>query len=245
MSADTARTLNAAIDDHVRRTFAPAGVTSGRAIKELDEFLGGQAREFGASLDPYHRQLGHAFTQLQMDIRETIARQHPQVAERLHGLNEGFANLIRAEAAGGPAEGGIAGPGQIRQAAVNMAGGPRGARGHRAAGGNALMQDLGDAASTVMRPTIPDSGTPTRALATGLAGAALFGNPTHGIHVNPWAASFLAAIASPYVNRTTGRIARAALTARPAGAEAVRQGIRSAAPVAAIAAGREPARRRN
>lgn len=99
------------------------------------------------------------------------------------------------------------------------------------------MQDLGNAASTVMKNTIPDSGTPARALASAGAGYALFGNPIHGIHINPWAAGLLGGLGLPYINKTTGNVARTLISQRPAGAAAVRSVVDKMRPAAtAIAA---------
>jgi hypothetical protein len=188
-------------------------------MKDVDSLIGKKIRNFSSSANPHDRDMAQAFKELQANVRDLVGRQFPQHKATLDAINSGWAQLAKIEPAAANAEGGVFTAPALRAATVAADTTTR----HRAsAAGEAQMQDLGDAASRVMHATVPDSGTPARALATGAAGYALFGNPIHGIHVNPWAASALGALSLPYMNKTTGAITRAALTARPAGAAAIR-----------------------
>lgn len=240
LGADQRNTFDQIFNGEVRNAFNPqTGATSGRALKDLDTFLGGRVRDFSKSGNPYDRDLSRSLLELQSEVRDLIGRQHPASKATIDALNEGWAKLLRVEDAAGPAKGGNFTAEQLRQAALHKA---TGMKNKATARGEALMQDFGDAASRVMSSTVGDSGTMTRAIASGVAGAALFGKNLAHLQPNPWLLSALTAMAAPYANKTTGRIARVALARRPVGAAAVRSAVHKTAPVAAIAAGGEPGR---
>lgn len=242
LGADQRNTFDQIFNGHVRQAFNPqTGAASGRGLKDLDSFLGGRARDFAKSGNPYDRDLSRSITELQSEIRDLIGRQHPVHKATIDAVNEGWAKLLRVEAAAGPAKGGNFTAEQLRQAALQKA---SGMKNKATARGEALMQDFGDAASQVMSSTVGDSGTMTRALASGVAGAALFGKNLGHLQPNPWLLSLLGAASAPYANKATGRVARAVIARRPAGAAAARGIIEKASPVAAVAAGGEPARNR-
>jgi len=230
------------IQGELREAFNPQnGAITGRQLKQVDEILGQKIRNFSSSSNPHDRDMARGFMELQAELRDLIGRQYPQHAKTIDALNQGWASLIRVETAAAPAKGGVFTEEALRTATRQA---DKSMRHRTSARGEAKMQDLADAASQVMSPTMGDSGTPARALATGLVGTALFGLPSKGLSVNPWAASALAAMAAPYANRFTGKVARAAIASRPKSAPAARRAIVSASPVAAIAAGQEPARRK-
>jgi hypothetical protein len=239
LGADQRNTFNQIVQQQIQPAFnRQTGVASGASLKTVDEFLGKQARDFASSSNPYDRQLSSALVEAQAQIRDLIGRQFPAHAAQLENLNEGWAKLIRVEQAAKGAKGGNFTPEQLRQAVVNQA---TGVRGRSAARGEALLQDFADSGSRVMSSTVPDSGTGTRMLATGLTGLAVNGGG-FAFHPNPWAIGALATMAAPYVNRTTGAIARGVIAARPAGAQAVRHsfemGLRRPAQLAAPIAGK-------
>jgi hypothetical protein len=201
-------------------------------MKKLDEILGQKVRNFTSSANPHDRDMGQAFKELQANLRDMVARQFPQHAATLDAINKGYAQLTKLEPAVANAPAGVVTAEGLRRAAVA---GDKSMRHRVSAAGEAMLQDLGDTASRVMKNTIPDSGTPARALASAGAGYALFGNPIHGIHVNPWAASALGALSLPYVNKTTGAITRNLISARPAAAAAIRDIIDRFAPAGTVA----------
>lgn len=224
---DQAHVFNSFYDGDLRRAFSNPGNITGVGFKQLEEKLGTRIRSLRSSPNPHDRDLASAFGEMQIELRELVARNNPQAAEAITAINSGYAKLMRVETAASGAKGGVFTPEALRQATRQM---DSTARNRASARGGALMQDYADAGSQVMSNTVPDSGTPARALATGLAGYALFGgSSTHGLSVNPWAASALALAAAPYATRTTGAMTRAALTARPAAAGAVRQGVEAVA----------------
>jgi hypothetical protein len=216
---DQAHVFESFVQGDMRHAIQPNGSISGKAMKDLDSLIGQKIRNFQSSPNPHDRDMGQAFKELQANLRDMVGRQFPQHKATLDAINSGWAQLTRLEPIAANAEGGVFTAPALRAGTVAA---DKTVRHRASARGEALMQDLGDAASRVMHATVPDSGTPARALATGAAGYALFGNPIHGIHVNPWAASALGALSLPYMNKTTGALTRAAMTARPAGAAAVR-----------------------
>lgn len=219
LPADQAKVFNSFVQGDMKYAVQPNGSISGKAMKDLDSLIGQKIRNFSSSPNPHDRDMAQAFKELQANLRDMVGRQFPQHKAAIDAVNSGWAQLARLEPVAANAEGGVFTAPALRAGTVAADKTTR----HRAsARGEALMQDLGDAASQVMHATVPDSGTPARALATGAAGYALFGNPLHGIHVNPWAASALGAISLPYSGKTAGAITRAAMSARPAVAASVR-----------------------
>jgi hypothetical protein len=242
LPADQQHVFESFIQKDLKHVFStPYSPASGRQMKTLDELLGQQVRDLRSSSNPYDRQLSRAFAELQAETKDMLGRQYPQHRQTIDALNQGWASLTRLEPAAAAAKGGVPTPEQLRSAVIQ---GDKTMRHRASARGQALGQDLADAAAQKMNPTMGDSGTPARALATGIAGAALFSKNLGGLQINPWAAAALGAMGLPYAGKTAGNVTRAILTKRPVGAAAVRQVIEKARPVAAIAAGQEPGRER-
>jgi len=108
--------------------------------------------------------IGRAYQQALADIRESLGRNNPQFADELAKINTGYANYARIRAAGsraGTSE--TFTPNQL-SAAVRSA--DKSAGKAQTATGQALMQDLTDAAERVLPSQIKDSGTAARMMAT-------------------------------------------------------------------------------
>jgi hypothetical protein len=135
------------------------GTFSGRTLRDATDKLDKLAVSWGKSDDPYVSQLGGIASQFKQELLSMAARQNPADAAALRGLNKGWAMLVRLESAAKTAPGGIAAPGQFTTA-VRTA--DRSVRKRAVGRGEALLQDLTDAASTVMPSRIGDSGSAGR-----------------------------------------------------------------------------------
>jgi hypothetical protein len=216
---DQAHVFESFVQGDLKHAIDQTGAMSGKAMKDVDSLIGQKIRSFQSSPNPHDRDMAQAFKELQANVRDLVGRQFPQHAATLNAINSGWAQLSKLNPIAANAEGGVFSAPALRAGTVTA---DKTSNHAASARGEAMLQDLGDAASRVMHQTVPDSGTAMRAMTSAGAGYALFGNPIHGLHVNPWAASALGALSLPYINKTTGAIARAAMTARPAGAAAVR-----------------------
>jgi len=149
---------------------AKNGQMSADLAKRADSQLGMLAREYSSSSDADQRMLARGIRQVQSAWRNNItANATPEVRADLDNLNEAFANFIRVEKAAGMqgAKDGIFSPAQL-QSAVRAT--DSSARKGQFAKGNALMQDLSEAATSTLSQTMPNSGTADRALLASLLG---------------------------------------------------------------------------
>lgn len=146
----------------------------GEAFKAIETRLGDKARKFSRSQDADQQELGDALSSVLESVREMAARQNPEAAEQLRAINKGWKSLTQVEKAGLTSKGEFSPAGYSQ--AVRQSSDTVRRRGY--ARGDALNQDLSDAASEILPSEIPDSGTATRwsqanlpALAIGAAGA--------------------------------------------------------------------------
>lgn len=183
----------------------------GRAFKDIETQLGNQAQKFHRSTDAYQQDVGHAIGELQKALRENLARMNPQQADRLRSVNESFANFVRLENAAGRigAQDGVFTPQQLASAIRQT---DRSTRKGAYSRGDALMQDLSDAAQSRMSAQIPDSGTAGRLAMQGAGLASYF--------VNPMIPAGLGAASIPYLPGVS-RAATAAILSRPNSAKAL------------------------
>lgn len=221
----------------------PKGVADGKTFKEIVSNLGTEAKSFKGSTDAYQRKLGDALSEAQTAFREGLKLSNPKFAQELAAIDEGYANYVRirgAAASAGDKSSGFT-PGQL-SAAVRSADQSVG-KGNTATG-QALMQDLSDAARQVLPSKVPDSGTPMRSavgLLAGAGGALAGGNaaipglaagalgPTLGL----MGAGGLAAL--PYT-QLGGKAMQKILAERPEFATELAKLLRQGAPIAGAAA---------
>lgn len=175
-----------------------------------------------------NRELGGVLDDVQNSFRSLISRSNPGQSDKLKAADAAWARFARVrDAAGrvGAREGVFTAP-QL-QSAVRA--GDKSAGKGRFASGKALMQDLSDPAVEVLPSTIPDSGTAGR----GLLGAVLLDGAAH---VNP--SLILPGLLAAGAYSGPGQaLARAAITKRPKGAEAIARILRAKAGAVAPAAG--------
>lgn len=221
-----ARQFDSIIRNDLVSRMTSGGTMDGQSFKSMESALTQRIKDFGASQDPAHRDISRALSEALQAARDSLTRSNPAHAPELARINEGYANYARIRQASSSlgAPGGVFTPSQLQSAV--RAGDRTVGRGGFATG-NALMQDLSEAGKNVLGAAYPDSGTVGRALFAGAPGAMA------AAYVNPVGAALAGGIgtmvASPYT--TLGqRLASTLLARRPAGAEAVSNAVRSAAP---------------
>lgn len=177
MPEDMTRQLGAVLQNRVFRGVEEAnGVIEGSQFKRIESELGALSRNYRTANDPAARSFGQAVDDVRGAMRDLIARQNPEAAQRISDINRGYANLVRVEQAAGStasqAAEGVFSPTQLGMA-VN-----RGATRSSRSTNNALMQDLAVAGRAVLSSRVGDSGTATHGALTGLvAGAGSAINP--------------------------------------------------------------------
>lgn len=155
------------------------GVMLGDTYKAVDSELGQISRRYMKSPVASEGEFGEAVFQLKNLLNEQMQRSNPQLAGEIKAIDEGWANLVRIEAAAkaGKNASGMFTPAQLNTAIQTA---DDSIRKRAVSRGTALMQDLGNAGQSVLGGTIPDSGTAGRlllgggtAIATGLANPAI------------------------------------------------------------------------
>ena len=213
--------------------FTDGGVTSGRAIKDIESKLGGISATMRRSEDYDTRTLAGGIDELKASLRRMLDRVNPDYAGELNKVNEGWANLLRVQRAASSlgAKDGVFTPSQLLSATKAL---DRTKNKAAFARGGALQQDLAQAARDVIPQTIPDSGSPERLLWAGLAGAGGGGYLMHDPHALLTAALGTAA-SLPYTKPGMAA-ARQWATAAPQAREAVAAPMRAAVPYLSPAA---------
>jgi hypothetical protein len=131
---------------------------TGQALKNVDERLSARIRRLSASQDADQQDLGDAFQAVRDAVHELAARQNPQYAGDLQAINKGWKGLVQVEKASANSKAQIT-PAGYSQAVKQTSDTVR-RRGY--ARGEALNQDLADAASDILPSEYPDSGTAGR-----------------------------------------------------------------------------------
>jgi len=233
LSGREAAVFNAFVKDELARVLAPGGTMTGETFKTVESVISRKIASFSKSGDAFQRQLGDAFKDLQLSMREALARVNSGVtitvngapvsaSERLTAINLAWAKLTRVERAAASlgAADGLFSPAQLLNAVKASDQTVR----HRGfARGDALLQTPAEAGKDVLGSTVPDSGTPGR-LAAMLTGGAVV--------TNPWlAAGGLAAL--PYT-RFGQRLTSNLLTQRGPIAAQLEAVLRSGIPAANV-----------
>lgn len=228
------RQLDRIIENEILNRFtATGGRATGFTAKEIESELGQQSSSMMRSADYDVRRLGGAVKELQASIRRMVERVNPNYAGQLQQINRGWANLLRVQRAAGSvgAREGVFTPAQL----LNSVKALDASKGKSAfSRGNALMQDLADAAKDVLPQSIPDSGTAGRLLGWD----ALVGGGSY--LANPHIPLALGVASTPYTGAGMNLLRQWA-TALPATrnylANSVRQGAMRIAPQAGFMAG--------
>jgi len=214
--------LDRILRDEIEARFTTQGKADGQTIKEIESKLGEMVRRFGKSEDYDVNRLGDAVQAAQKSLRDMVSRVNPGFAEELKKINEGYAHLLRAQTAAARvgAQEGIFTPNQFKSAVREMDPSKR----HRAfATGEALDQDLANAAASRLSQTVPDSGTVGRSMVNVGLGAGIGGA------VSPMIPLSLLAASAPYTAPGIA-LSKLALTSRPQGAGAAADSVRNYLP---------------
>lgn len=205
--------------------FNKATASPGVIMKNVDSRFAEFARKFEGNNDGNNRMLAEAVDGVREAMRGVVNRSNAgsPLAGELDAINRGYANFVRAQRAAGAMgsnEGVFSGP----QLANAIRGTDTSARKGAFAKGDALMQDLGDAAKSVMGSKVPDSGTPYRSmlallLSGGGAGAV---NPALGAAVGGGMAAY---------TEPGRKIAQLLLTERPKSAQELARLLQASTPV--------------
>lgn len=163
--------------EKVGRQFGPGGQMTGEGFKLADSEIGRLARTFSGSSDGGQKQLGWALQDVQMAMRDMVARSNPALAPELSKINKAFATNLRVERAASSvgAQDGVFTPAQLTNAvkAFDSSGNKK-----AFARGDALLQDLADAGKSVLPSSVGDSGTAGRAgIMALLTGGAAYADP--------------------------------------------------------------------
>ena len=151
------------VKDMIQSRISDKGIMDGDTFKIVEEDLSKIIGDYKGSTGS-QATIGRAYQQALADIRESLGRNNPQFADELAKINTGYANYARIRAAGsraGTSE--TFTPNQL-SAAVRSA--DKSAGKGQTATGQALMQDLTDAAERILPSQIKDSGTAARIMAT-------------------------------------------------------------------------------
>lgn len=236
---DHRSTFAALIKNEVIDKFGQSGAISGSTFKDIDQVLGKEARDFSSAPNPYDRKYGSAVRELQANLRDLAARNHPDQAAHLSQVDAGYANLMRVETAAKGTTLGVFKPNTLKAATVQM---DSSARKRASAAGNAKMQDLATAGADVMNRTVPDSGTGMRGMVGAGLALGLTGTMPHVV-LNPLSMGITAAALAPYT-KAGGKVATKILTKRFPWMQGARQAVDTATPVAAQAAAQAMAAKR-
>lgn len=234
MPPERAAQLKSALQSQIYDRMSPSGGMTGQSFQDAKSGLGKLASDYLNSTSADERQLGGAFLQAQVALRDALRTANPNIAEQLSAADNAFAQGLRINNAatrlGG--EAGAFSPAQLQAATKAL---DPTLRKRAFAAGDALMQDFAEAGKTVLGNAVPDSGTPYRHAAE-LGIAAVAG---HGLGMPPEYALGAGALTglTGLAYSPLGRAALAHfLVTRPALAAPLASGLRLAAPAASAAA---------
>jgi len=166
---------------------------TGRQIRDAQSTMSRLASEYSSSADGGQRALGGALDDLADELANIIGRQSPEAADMIERANSGYAVYTRMRNAASKAKGGIYSPGQLNIAVRAM---DRSVGKGNMAKGEALLQDLSNAAWEVMPDTYGNPGTADALSAMGLAAGVV--SPVTAPVAIP-SAMALGAAATPYL----------------------------------------------
>jgi hypothetical protein len=221
---DKAEQLGRIIDQEVIGRFTPQGNATGETLKQIDSKLGGEARRMLRSEDYDVRNMGAALIEVKNSLRGMLSRVNPKEAPELSKIDRAYAEFQRVQVAAARqgAKDGLFTPAQLSSAVRQM---DSTMRKKAFSKGDALMQDLAKSGEKVLSPTVPDSGSPGRAMVAGMlarpAEAAAIGLPA-------------ALPMSLLYSRLGQSVINPLLAARPSWAPAAGQAIQRGAQMGAV-----------
>lgn len=159
--------LNSQLWGRFTRGQTGGSAMNGETIKKVESELGRLSRNFRSSAVADDREMSLILDDVQSSLRDLISRNNPQYAKELAPINEGWANFVRVQRAALTKDGTFT-PAQLARSVKAQ---DRSRNKGAYARGDALMQDLADSGQSILGSTVPDSGTPFRAMtAAGVLG---------------------------------------------------------------------------
>lgn len=175
---------------------------SGQQIRDAQSQISKLAADFSSSDDGAQRALGGALDDLGDELGNVIGRANPEAATLIDKANTGWSVYTRMRNAASKAKGGVFTPGQLNTAVRTL---DRSVGKGNVAKGQAVLQDLSNAAWEVLPDSYGNPGTADALSAFGLLGAAA--NPSTAPVALP-AAAGLGAAAIPYMRMGVRNVER-------------------------------------
>lgn len=199
---------------------------SGTIFKDIQSELSYEQRKIlnsgGKSVGETN--VAEALGKLQGMLTDNLERMNPSYAKELRNINSAWAMFKRAQEASArrPTGNGVFSPSDLSQSIKKASSTGSFAR------GDGLLQELSDAANQVLPNTVPDSGTPERALWAAMLGGAA--------KLSPKTAITGAALSAPYTKPGINLINKAVSPAGPT-RQLIRQALEKPRPGLSVAAG--------
>ena len=202
----------------------PTQTALGKTFKELVSSLRGKEATLKGSSDAYQKEAGQAIAELRKSLMEAAKRQNPSLGDELANTDRAYAMLSRVKEASAEAgaQDGIFTPAMLLRKIKKQAGTNKFAK------GEGFGQEYVEGAKGVLPATVPDSGTPFRAM----LGGGLLAGAGGASMVSPTALPALAGLlgTAGLYTQPSQKIIQALLASRPAGAAGVRRAIDASAP---------------
>ncbi len=226
MDPKAAGLFNRILQNDVLGKFKGQNALTGKTLKNIESDLTAQISRLQQSTDADSRLVADALRETQSSLRGLAARNNPQLAEELGRINQGWANFKRLERASSyvGAEDGMFSAANLQSAVKSL---DKSKDKGRFARGEALMQDLSDAAKSRLGDKVPNSGTADRLFSGGILASGM---------VQPLIPAAFLGGAAMYSRPVQGLL-NAAVTARPQIAQPVAGLLNQAAPMLAPAGG--------
>lgn len=190
LGPQAAQQLQTIIDNRIAPLLARPNI-SGAEVREVQSQIQRLGAIADASDDGAQRAVGGMLDGLGDELGGLIGRANPEAAERIARAGEGWSNYVRLRRASANSKNGIPTPGQLTTAVRTS---DRSVGKGRVARGDAVLQDLTDAASEVMPDAFGNPGT-ADAVGLGALGTLAITNPVKGLAT----AGVLGAAATPYM----------------------------------------------
>lgn len=197
LTPENAQKVLSIVNETIANRLDKNGKIKGEAFKVVEEKLGTLAKTFSASADADQKLMGNAYNIALGELRQNLARNNPQYAEQLNNINNAFANYARIRSAGSMANTQDAFTPSQLAAAIRQA--DKSAGKGQTATGQALMQDLSDAAVSTLPSKIPTSGTSERTAINSIIGSGLGAGTVMGTPYAGAVAGILGTTALPYM----------------------------------------------
>lgn len=223
---DALKAFDSAVNSDLWPRFTQANTLTPSELKAADSALGSTARDYFNRGDADQLAAARALSQVQRGLRQMAAEANPEQAPVLRAVDNGFAQLAQLQNAAKSVKvarnEGVVTPADYLR---GIKSGDTSARDTVFSSGNAMNQDLAQAADKVLSSKYPDSGSVGRGLAAAALGGAFA----------PKALALGAAGAIPYMPYVQGALS-AILSRRPELLGLLGNTVKGAAPYLGAAA---------